>query len=290
MHRFGEKCRRFKPCADNQLLVFSFFRNRRRKRWLARQEPREWGEWLERNVWQYRHLDDRQAKKIHDFVCILYHEKEWAGGGKLVVTDEMRITIAGQAALLTLGFVKPYFFERLRTIIVYPKPFRARPESTDDLLLGKHSEALVDFSARSGESWQGGPIILAWNIVLKEGQSARCGRSLVAHEFAHHMDGLDGQTDGSPPITDYEFEKRWYRVTSQEHRRLLRFARSGSPTLLDHYGAENQAEFFAVATECFITRPHALAREHGELFSVLSRLFGQDPRQWIPAQLEKAVD
>ena len=267
--------------------MFNFFRNRRRKRWLAEPEPSIWSDWLQQNVWQYKHLDEQQARRVHGFVCILSHEKEWASGGHLVVTDEMRVTIAGQAALLTLGFGNPYYFDRLRTIIIYPKPFQGRPESTDDLLLGKQSESIIDFSARTGESWQGGPIILAWNIVLQEGRNPQRSRNLVAHEFAHHMDGLDGQTDGAPPIIDYEFEKRWYRVTGREYKQLLRFARSGKPTLLDHYGAENQAEFFAVATECFFTRPHALSQEHADLYAVLTRLFGQDPRDWIPSDVEK---
>ncbi len=105
----------------------------------------------------------------------------------------------------------------------------------------------------------------------------------MAHEFAHHMDGLDGQTDGSPPITDYEFEKRWYQVTSREYQQLLRLAKRGESTLLDHYGAENHAEFFAVATECFFTRPHELFQEHVDLSAVLTRLFGQDSREWIPS-------
>jgi Mlc titration factor MtfA (ptsG expression regulator) len=96
------------------------------------------------------------------------------------------------------------------------------------------------------------------------------------------MDGLDGSTDGAPPLTDYKFEKKWYRVTQREYERLLRLASRGEHTLLDPYGATNQAEFFAVACECFFTRPHALADKHDELFAVLVRLFGQDPRDWLP--------
>jgi Mlc titration factor MtfA (ptsG expression regulator) len=97
------------------------------------------------------------------------------------------------------------------------------------------------------------------------------------------MDGLDGSTDGAPPMTDYAFEKQWYRVTQAEYRRLLHFAHRGERTLLDHYGATNRAEFFAVATESFFAQPHALAEAHSELFAVLARLFGQDPRVWLPA-------
>jgi len=263
-------------------MFFNFFRNRRRKRWLAARRPSLWEDWLRANVWQYRHLSANQQAKIQRFVCILLHEKQWASGGGLQVTDEMRVTIAGQAALATLGFEKLYYFERLQTIIVYAGTFSSGQLSSGDLLLGELGQPTPDFDARTGESWQGGPIILSWDAVLRQGRHARLGRNVVLHEFAHHMDGLDGRTDGAPPLTDYEFEKKWYRVTEAEYERLLGFARRGEETLLDHYGATNQAEFFAVATECFFSQPHELALEHDELFAVLVRLFGQDPRGWLP--------
>lgn len=269
-------------------MFFNFFRNRRRKHWLAARMPRSWEDWLRTNVWQYRHLSAKLQAKIQRVVCILLHEKQWAGGGELTVTDEMRVTIAGQAALATLGFEKPYYFERLKTIIVYAGTFSSRPQSSGDLLLGELGQPTPEFDARTGESWLGGPIILSWEAVLRQGQQSRLGHNVVLHEFAHHMDGLDGRTDGAPPLTDFEFEKKWYRVTAAEYKRLLGFARRGEETLLDHYGATNKAEFFAVAVECFFTQPHALAHEHGELFAVLKRLFGQDPRDWLPRSIGAA--
>ncbi|MEM8945137.1 MAG: M90 family metallopeptidase [Planctomycetota bacterium] len=262
--------------------MLNFFRDRRRKKWLAQPEPAEWGRWLQANVWQYRHLSRQHRVKVLRVVCILFHEKAWVGGSDLEVTDEMRVTIAGQAALATLGFEKPFYFERLKTIIVYPSTFTGRPASGGDLILGELGQPIPHAGARTGEAWQGGPIILSWEAVFREGKHLRAGRNVVLHEFAHHMDGLDGATDGAPPMTDYSFEKKWYRVTVAEYRKLIAFARRGEQTLLDHYGATSQAEFFAVAVECFFTQPHDFASQHTELFSVLVRLFGQDPRDWLP--------
>lgn len=269
-------------------MFFNFFRNRRRKRWLALPVSSDWVMWLRTNVWQYQHLNAEQQAKVQRVARVLFQEKDWASGGGLAVTDEMRVTIAGQAALATLGFEKPFYFERLRTIIVYAGTFSSQPKSDDEMILGELGQPHSDFDARSGEAWQGGPIILAWDSVLRQGRNARLGQNVVLHEFAHHMDSLDGTTDGAPPMTDYEFEKKWYRVTAEEYRRLLGFARRGESSLLDPYGATNQAEFFAVATECFFTQPHELGQAHPELFSVLERLYGQDPRAWLPAMGEHA--
>ena len=263
-------------------MIFEWLKRRRRRRWLAEPEPVEWAAWLSKNVWQFPYLDAEQRRRVRDFVCVLLREKHWSGGGGSAVTDEMRVTIAGQAALTTLGFGRPYYFDRLKSIIVYPRAYRAQVSSTDELLIPQHDGPMLKVDERLGESWQGGPIVLAWDAVIADGRNARSGRNLVLHEFAHHMDGLDGDTNGAPPLTDCRFEEEWYRVTDAEHARLLDFARRGEPTLLDHYGATNPAEFFAVVTECFFTQPHELAAEHAELFAVHCRLFGQDPRDWLP--------
>ena len=261
--------------------MFDWFRNRRRRKWLAHPFPEEWTGWLESKVWQYVQLNERQQRKVREFVTALFHEKDWVGGNRLVVTDEMRVTIAGQAALMTLGFERPWYFDRLQTIIIYRGQYAATPESTADLILGGINLPDEQFDTRLGESWQGGPIVLAWNTVLREGRTPHSRRSVVIHEFAHHMDGLDGTTDGAPPITDYRFEKTWYQVTGFEFDRLTERASRGERTLLDKYGATNHAEFFAVTCECFFTQPHNMKREHADLYAVMMRLFGQDPSQWL---------
>ena len=64
------------------------------------------------------------------------------------------------------------------------------------------------------------------------------------------------------------------------NRILQRKARKGGRTLLDHYGATNPAEFFAVATETFFEQPDAMAKRHQELFGVLKDYYRVDPRDW----------
>ena len=123
---------------------------------------------------------------------------------------------------------------------------------------------------------------MSWKFVLQAGRNAANGGNVVLHEFAHHLDGLDGDIDGTPPLAGPEQEKTWYRVTAAEYRRLLGSARRHEVTLLDHYGATSKAEFFAVATECFFERPQAMRRQHGELYSVLRDFYRQDPAEWLP--------
>ena len=63
----------------------------------------------------------------------------------------------------------------------------------------------------------------------------------------------------------------------REFEALRTAEEAGLPTVLDTYGATNPAEFFAVATEAFFERPHALRERHPELYAELARFFRQDP-------------
>jgi Mlc titration factor MtfA (ptsG expression regulator) len=202
-------------------------------------------------------------------------EKDWVGGSGFELTDEMKVTIAGYAGVMTLGLDEPYYFDRLKTIIVYPAGYVPHASQFDQ------NQEFSPQSARLGEAWHRGPVVLSW-AQIADPKKIRPGSNLVIHEFAHHVDGLDGDVDGSPPITDRRQSRTWYRVTEAEFERLKRDARQGEVTLLDRYGASNRAEFFAVASECFFERPRAMRYHHAELYRVLAEFYGQDTATWLP--------
>jgi Mlc titration factor MtfA (ptsG expression regulator)/Flp pilus assembly protein TadD len=202
-------------------------------------------------------------------------EKEWAGAGDFKVTPEMAVTIAGQAAVMASGFDEPYFFDRLHTIVVHPKTIRFTPEQT-----GRNPN--LPGGWLSGIAWHRGPVVLSWGEVRTELTGRSPGRNVILHEFAHYLDGLDGPADGKPPMSSKENERRWYAVTEEEYLRLVGSARRGEATLLDHYGASNRAEFFAVSTEYFFELSHQLFERHADLYAVLQEFYHLDPRQWLP--------
>jgi Glucose-regulated metallo-peptidase M90 len=69
-------------------------------------------------------------------------------------------------------------------------------------------------------------------------------------------------------------------VLAEEFEELQEASYHGHESLLDHYGATNPAEFFAVATETFFERPQQMARHHVELFELLQAYYRIDPRAW----------
>ena len=57
-------------------------------------------------------------------------------------------------------------------------------------------------------------------------------------------------------------------------------AGAGEDTLLDPYGIEDEAEFFAVASEAFFELPRELRAEHPELYAELAGFYRLDPALW----------
>ena len=210
-----------------------------------------------------------------DDLRVFIAEKNWEGCGGLVMTDEIKVTIAAHVAIMLLGLEHNYF-PAVLSILVYPAAFQVpRRQMVGNVEVDEASGLL-------GEAWYRGPVIFSWKEVRREGRRPHSGRNVVWHEFAHQLDMLDRSTDGTPPLANLEQRKRWQAVMTAEFDQLTSDARAGRPTLLDEYGATNEAEFFAVATECFFDLPGPLHDEHPELYSLLSEYYRQDPAQRVP--------
>lgn len=249
--------------------MFNWFKNRRRKKTMAAPWPETWSQHLDRNVRLSRDLNEFEAGRLKQIVQIIVAEKNWEGCEGLSVTEEMKVTIAGQAGLLLLG-VKEFYFDNVESILIFPTAFLRK---TTDGVIAKDQH-------RAGEAWQGGPIILSWRDTLSGGRNPDDGRNLVIHEFAHALDGLDGEMGGNVMFDDEATSARWRQVVDHEYDELVRCKQQRISTLLDHYGATNQAEFFAVSCETFFEQPRNLKLKHEQLFDLLSIYFRVDPRRW----------
>jgi Mlc titration factor MtfA (ptsG expression regulator) len=252
-------------------MIFTWLQRRRRRKVLAQPFPEAWHHYLRKNVAHYRFLSAAEQAKLRDDLRIFIAEKNWEGCGGLQMTDEVRVTIAAQACLLVLALPHNYF-ERVRSILVYPSP-RKRP----DVVFARDGLILEGAMAISGEAHYRGPVILAWSEVVEEGRHPEEGHNVVYHEFAHQLDMLDGLIDGTPPLETPAAYRKWREVMTAEYQDLVRKSEQGRATLLDQYGTTNEGEFFAVATECFFNRPVPLRRGHPRLYDLLREYYHQDP-------------
>ncbi|MEM9658793.1 MAG: M90 family metallopeptidase, partial [Planctomycetota bacterium] len=247
----------------------------RRRKLTRRPFPHEWEATLRQSCRHFACLPTEQRDRAKAIIQVMVAEKDWAGAGDLQVAESMRVTIAGHAAVMASGFADPYYFDRLHAIVVHPRAIAFRPEQTA-------RNPWLPSGTLAGVAWRRGPVMLSWADILREQRGRRPGGNVVMHEFAHHLDGLDGEMDGVPPLKDASAEQRWRDVAESEFLRLVGKSRRQESSLLDSYGAESPAEFFAVATECFFETPHPMRRLHGDLYAVLSDFYRQDPSQWLP--------
>ena len=267
-------CHLFHPvpqCAMLPVMVFGWFKSRRRRKIVEHPFPEAWFAFLEKNFQHWAFLDEEERERLRGILQVLIDEKNWQGCGGLQLTDEIQVSIAAQAALLLLGIEHDYY-ENVESILVYPSGYVLPRTRVED-----GGVVLDDPVAVLGSAHQGGPVVLSWDSALGGGRDPRDGKNVVYHEFAHKLDMLDGIVDGTPELEDAQAFEAWVRVMTDAFELLGDRTSKGKKTLLDAYGATNVGEFFAVSTEVFFEKPRRMRDQHPELYEVLQDFYGQDP-------------
>jgi len=256
--------------------MYGFFsKKRRRQQLLDEPLPSEWRQIIERNVAVVSLLSTAERARLVDAVKIIVAERPFVGSGGMVITDEVKVTIVAQAALLLLG-EEGYYFDRVPTIFVYPH------FQTTKAFHNLQSAHLVEEGvAVEGQVLEQGEIRLAWDEVLYGGQDPTDGENVVLHEFAHHLDRLDGDVDGIPPLAESDLRRRWPEVFDRELAALRHDLRAGREAFLHEEAADSRAELFAYSTECFFEQPLDLEGFHPELYECLRAFYRIDPRAWF---------
>jgi Mlc titration factor MtfA (ptsG expression regulator) len=274
------------------LLLPPLWRRRQRRRSFATALPAQLRTSLERNVPATRYLPPPLARRLEGLVISFLREKQFVGCNGLEITDEIRATIAAQACLLLLG--RSGLYDELQSILVYPGTFWVEDEVHDD-------DGLVTQRRRelSGEAWDSQRIILSWQDIAETARQPADGYNVVLHEFAHYLDA-EGRglaplpLSPLPPSRERSTEGRvraaasgrvrtidgWHKDLVAEYEALCDAVDRGEATFLDPYAAEDEAEFFAVASEEFIECAAELREAHPRVYALLREFYGIDPADW----------
>jgi Mlc titration factor MtfA (ptsG expression regulator) len=256
------------------LLTQPLRRRRARARISARPFPQAWRRILRRRVPIVATLPADLQLRLKALMQIFLAEKPIIGCQGLVVTDDMRVTVAALACLPLLGKSRG-FYPALRQVLLYPGAFVVdRPVTPAGGVQMEQRRALA------GESWAQGQVLLSWQDVMQGAAQPGTGHNVVIHEFAHQLDQVKGHANGAPLLNSRADYARWSTVMRNEFEALqLRLAR-GEPGLIDPYGASEPAEFFAVVSELFFERSAELASLHPQLYEELRRYYAVDPLSW----------
>lgn len=258
--------------------IFNWFQDHHREKILETQFPLEWTSYLEKNVGHYQRLDPEQQKHLRDLTQVFIAEKNWEGCGGLELNDEIRVTIAAQACMLVLALPHHGLYRQVDSILVYPSTVM-RPEYKVGVFEVSTMPIPPSVPLLGEAHSKGGPVILVWDSMLQSSRHPESGHNVVYHEFAHKIDMLDGNADGTPLLDSPKQYQHWVEVCSREFLKLQAQAEIGEPTFLDQYGAVNEAEFFAVITEQFFDQPVLMKKYHPELYSLLKEFYRQDPAE-----------
>lgn len=256
------------------LLAPPWWRRRQRQRWMAAPFPEAWRRQLRRDWPLYRRLSPPQQRRLQQLIQVFVAEKPVIGCGGLRVSTAMKVLIAAQACLPLLGHARG-IYPQLNQVLVYPAAFAV--QRVHDIGAGVQMEQRRWLS---GESWQQGQVILSWQDVVDGARDPQDGRNVVIHEFAHQLDQANGGANGAPPLGSRQAHAWWAEVMQQEYQALRGALARGEPTLMDAYGGTDEAEFFAVASECFFEQGELMARCHPRLYALLADYYGLQPRHW----------
>ena len=243
----------------------------RREKQLASPLPEGWDTLLEQSVPLYRAVPSTLRRQLHGLINVFLAEKHFIGCNGLEVTDEMRAVIASQACILLLNR-ETGCYSGFKTIYLYPGTYVAREKRSDGVL-----ETIGD-DVRAGEAWHRGPVVLSWEDVWQDTESPQSGLNVVLHEFAHKLDEENDAYDGLPVLSDPEQHQSWARVLGDEYDALRQATGRGEFGVIDEYGAESPAEFFAVVTEAFFGRPVELHRRNPALYEEFKKFYKLDPK------------
>lgn len=237
-----------------------------------------------------RGLSPIELRRLRECATLFLHGKQISGAHGLIVTEEMHVVIAAQACILILNLDLDYY-DGWVEIIVYPGEFIRDYEYADEAGVVHHASEPV-----SGESWLGGPVILSWEDTAAA--EAGVGYNVVIHEFAHKLDMLNGDANGSPPLHAGMSQQTWSEVFSKAYadfcvevdavEAMVIDSHAGHDidpcigSYIDPYAAESPAEFFAVMSEGFFEMPVVVKLQFPAVYEQLALFYRQDPAQrWI---------
>lgn len=263
----------------------------RRRRSPRQGLPDGWREILDQRSAQWRLLRPDERDRLGELADWMLREKRWEAAREFQLTDEVRTVIAAHASLLVLGLDENWY-DGVGAVVVRSGSMTQYGRSAGPV---KGTVTGGDDSWIDGEAHHGdGPLMVSWRAARREASQMRLGRDVVLHEFSHKIDMYDGVLDGTPLLATDAETQRWVDVCTR-HYDDVRFgeAKDGSGAFLRSYAGTNVAEFFAVATETFFTRPIEMAERKPELYEVFAAFYRQDPaarlREFMDANAEAAL-
>lgn len=214
---------------------------------------------LNEKVSFYKNLNDKDKLSFEKRVLDFLNEIKITGVD--CEAEELdRVLIAASAIIPVFQFPN-WSYRNLDEVLLYPLPFNAHFSTEGD---DTNIQGMV------GNGFMNGKMILS-KTSLRQGFQAEFDKKNVGiHEFVHLIDAEDGAIDGIPKVLmKQQFVLPWMNLI---YKKINEIEKEKSDIRL--YGATNEEEFLAVASEYFFEHHVQFKKKHPELFEILSYFYG----------------
>lgn len=206
----------------------------------------------------YRQLTENKRSEFEERAAHFLTQVKITGV-KTTVEDIDRVLIAASAIIPIFNF-REWEYRNLHEVLLYPDSFdhEYKQEGT-----GRHVLGMVGSGAMNH-------VMILSQFELRQAFINKTGKDNTAiHEFVHLLDKTDGDIDGIPEaLMDKKFMVPWLQLMQQGIKNIC-----DEKSDINPYGATNEAEFFAVASEYFFEQPALLKEKHPELYALLLKIF-----------------
>ena len=255
--------------------LYSYSWNHKTKKvWTKPQQhfPENWRTILQNEIPFYRALNKEEKEKfefkIQEFLanCTIM-----GVGTEISIVD--KLLVASSAIIPIFGFEKWHYIN-LKEVLIYPTIFNKEFETE-----GPNRNVL----GMVGTGYMHGKMILSQEALQHGFENTSDKKNTAIHEFTHLIDKRDGVIDGIPSVLlDKKYVLPWMDYMDKKMDEIFDGGSDINP-----YGGTNRAEFFSVTSEYFFERPKLLQKNHPELYSLLEKIFNQDPAE---RNLQKPVE
>lgn len=200
----------------------------------------------------YNQLSARRKIYFDHRVKGFINHYQFVGKEELVVTDEMKILIAGTYTMLTFG-MRDYLLEVFKTIVIYPSVYFSN--SQQQYHKGEFNPVMK-------------VVAFSWEDFLLGHQIKNDNLNLGLHEFSHVLHFYSMKSNDPSAIIFYdEFNEVITYYNDPKRNKKLQ-----ESTYFRDYAYENQFEFLAVILEHFFETPDMFIKENPELYQRLVKM------------------
>lgn len=226
----------------------------RRLRIVQKAFPLEWREILVKYSKFYNSLDNDGKIRFERDIVIFLNENSIRGirGEETDLTSQILVAVGVATILHGRTDWEPPFYDG---VVVYPG------ETFDP----EYNLYKGQIAGMAGERR---PMLVTKEILAQSFNDPEDGYNSLIHEIAHYFDFENPQLSGVPLIgSDSNKTKKWIRIMEEERAMVNR-----GQSFLRPYAGSNEAEFFAVATECFFLNAPILWQKKTPNYTLFSEI------------------